>query len=168
MRQCLHALPSLRALGIMEDGPIVTEELRNLFRSKPDIDNIRKATIPVCARPILGRLPNLEELVCYHGTKDIIIKSFLSGVRVKYVDKGMGESDPVLKSISIIGPLGDGFVKGMDLLHHPGLGFEADPMHSYSPRRKIRKDSQGLPATRRFPFSRHRPPPLLRIRPCLA
>ena len=154
LRQCLMALPSLRALGIADDGPIVTATIRTVFRNKPDFPNIKKVTVPVCAHPMLARFPGITELVCYHcPTKQTIIKSVLSSTRVSYVKLENGETESVLKSVSVMGPIGDGLTKRMDPPHHRSSGLRTDPMHSYSPCRKILEDSQGLSASGKFPSS---------------
>lgn len=122
MKQCLLALPSLRALGIMDHRSIVTEKIRNVFKNKPDFPNIKKVTVPVCAHPMLGRFPGVEEIVCYRcPSKETIHKSALCSARVSYARKMTGGMEPVLKSISVIGPIADGFTKGKGFLHRRSL-----------------------------------------------
>ena len=114
LRDCLVALPSLHTLGIVDHADAITGKVQTTFKNKPDFPNIRKVAIPTGVHPILSRLPNVEELVCYHNfTKNGAAKSILSSLKKPGIEASNSEAEPVLKSLSIIGILPDGaFVDG--------------------------------------------------------
>jgi hypothetical protein len=104
-RDCLLALPALDTLGIVDSRGIATRALRTAFKHKPDFPNITRVAIPVPAHPILSRLPNVEEIVCF---SDSVIrkpaKPFLKSLRGPYCKERQGKIEPVLKSLTIVCP----------------------------------------------------------------
>jgi len=119
LRDCLLALPNLHMLVIMDGNPtefvdmrfvwrntdynLVYEKVKTVFMKEPNFPNIKKAAIPIYAGPILSRLPNLEELACYGGCVDYSSVRYIPR-DLHYVKKINGVVEPVLKSLSIIGP----------------------------------------------------------------
>ena len=81
--------------------------------------------VPICAYPILPRLPNLEELVCYHNyTNRSTLKSIPNSLRRPRAKEKNGEVEPVLKSLSVFG-----IVAGLDF----NLGMSVFPPHRHCP-----------------------------------
>ncbi|KAF9645652.1 hypothetical protein BDM02DRAFT_488130 [Thelephora ganbajun] len=105
MRDCLLALPSLHTLVIVDGCYNGTGWIKSVFKHKPDFPQIRNVTIPAFAHPILSRLPNMEELVCYCNISwRSVLKPVLSSLRGPYVKERHGKVEPVLKSFTVICP----------------------------------------------------------------
>jgi hypothetical protein len=121
-RQCLLALPSLRALGIMDHKSLTHGIVESVFKNKPDFPNIKKVTIPGCIHVMLPRFPGMEELVCYRcPAQPAIFQAVMRSTRVYYARANDLKVEPVLKSVSAIGLMAEGFTKGTDPPH--GSGF---------------------------------------------
>jgi len=118
LRDCLLALPNLHTLGIIDDGSNNHAEIRTVFM-KFEFPNIKRAAIPILAGPILLRLPNLEELTCYC---EYVRRSSFRYIRKSSWRPHVGKrhAEPVLKSLSIIGPCSEeNFIGGMYNIHAP-------------------------------------------------
>lgn len=96
------ALPSLHTLVIVDSWDILTKPIRIIFSKKQDFQNIKKVTIPLAAHPILSRLPNVEELVCFGNKVQQNTKPLLKSLQGLYTKERNGEIEPVLKSLIII------------------------------------------------------------------
>jgi hypothetical protein len=106
LRDCLMGLPSLHTLGIANgSGTPEWDAFSSISRCKLDFPNIKKVAIPLFAHPILGLLPQVEELVCFcDSTKGQSIRPILERLRKPYVKERKGQIDPVLKSLTIVSP----------------------------------------------------------------
>jgi len=98
----------------MDDPDTGTGVIKTAFKHKPDFPSIKSATMPVCACPILARLPNVEELVCYHSYRNRTpFKSILNSLRRPHAKEESGEVEPVLKSLSVVNAFSEqGFTEG--------------------------------------------------------
>ena len=108
LRECLGALPSLHTLEILDREDLALDRTFKINGSatevfkRGDFPSIKKVTIPQAVHPILSRLPNIQELVCFGHRPGWSVKSVLSSVRGPYLKENTGETDPVLKSFTII------------------------------------------------------------------
>lgn len=107
LRDCLEALPSLHTLEIAPGDRNMTGLTRVTFKDPLSFPSIRKVTIPLTVHPILSRLPNLEELVCFSGPSGKSVKPLLGSLRGPYLRERNGEVEPVLKSFRVISPYPD-------------------------------------------------------------
>ena len=115
LKDCLLALPDLHTLVIVDDGPTTVGKLQDLFGGKTNFSSIRKAVIPVSAHPILSRLPNVEDLVCFDAPgRQRATQSVLRSTKKPYIKERNGTVEPVLKSCSLTTDFPDPtFYKGM-------------------------------------------------------
>jgi hypothetical protein len=81
----------------------VTVLFKSVFhKDKRDFPSIKKVTIPLTAHPMLTRLPNVEELVCFRNSMERNVNPVLNSLRGPYAKERKGEVDPVLKSFKVI------------------------------------------------------------------
>ena len=116
-KECLEALPCLHTLEILNSQLDSKSGMAGCAKETfkgPDFPSIRKVTLPLVAHPILSRIPNLEDLICFCHFSWRSVKPLLASVRGPYARERTGDIEPVLKSFTLIGTRRDeSIVEGM-------------------------------------------------------
>lgn len=117
----MTALPRLHTLAIMDDDKTKTREVGAAFGSNCEFSKIKKAAIPLCAHPLMKRLPRVEDLTCYFDHLKLAepksILASLHGPSRAEIRRGV---EPTLKNLTIVGPnIPPIFAEGMYIPHTP-------------------------------------------------
>ena len=153
LRDCLLALPCLHTLCITSSS-IVTCEIQEAFKYRPDFPEIKTLAIPISAHPILPRIPKVEEFIYFAGQKRSP-KVVLGKFRGPYTRERNGDVDPVLKSFTIMAP-------SLNPISYPSMFAALSLLTAPHPfvfcriGREVPKTTQSFVANGQFSFSTHR------------